>query len=111
MPSPSFSASNLAILLVVLELMFSYHIAGIPYLIETALPVTDLLFVQPNYFVMYVLVDGSLVRVSTMISPLHSPSLWASSVLRNPPASLVLCISGFRLLCLSQRDTARCNII
>ena len=38
MPSPSFSASNLVILPVVFELMFSYHIAGIPYLIKPPFP-------------------------------------------------------------------------
>ena len=48
-------------LLVVLQLMFSYRIARMSHLIETSLPVTDAFFVQPNYFVMYVLVDDSLV--------------------------------------------------
>ena len=48
-------------LLVVLQLMFSYRIARMSHLIEASLPVTDSFFVQPNYFVMYVLVDDSLV--------------------------------------------------
>ena len=92
MPSPSFSASSLVTLLVVLELLFSYRIAGMSHLIEASLPVVkDSLFVQPKYFVMYALIDGSLVCVSTiMISPLHSRSLCASSVFRNPPTSLIL---------------------
>ena len=59
--SPSFSVSSLVTLLVVLELMFSYRIAGISHFIETSLSVTDSLFVQPEYFVMYVLVDRPLV--------------------------------------------------
>ena len=61
MPGSSFSARIPVTLLVVLQLMFSYRIARMSHLIEASLPVTDSFFVQPNYFVMYVLVDGSLV--------------------------------------------------
>ena len=59
--SPSFSASSLVTLLVVLKLVFSYRISGISHFIETSLSVTDSLFVQPEYFVMHVLVDRPLV--------------------------------------------------